>query len=146
VRGLGCEMLKEVCLIAILFLKIEEALMKELIEEDDERLKSISTREHYNEAEAKTNQEYLLKPRANEGQEGEERKVHLLLKQDQLPKTGDQPFQWEQIQIPQGINREMILKGDFIQQKENLIFYGGVGTGKSYLAALISLHAIHKFG
>src|SRR5699024_12635986 len=27
-----------------------------------------------------------------------------------------------------------------------LIFYGGVGTGKTYLAALISLHAIHKFG
>src|SRR5699024_5539630 len=57
-----------------------------------------------------------------------------------------QPFQWEHIQIPQGINREMIVKGDFIQQKENLISYGGVGTGETYLAALISLHAIHKFG
>lgn len=29
---------------------------------------------------------------------------------------------------------------------ENLILYGGVGTGKTYLATLISLNAIHSFG
>lgn len=116
------------------------------IEEYAKRLKLSWIREHYDEIEAETNHEYLLKLFGNEVQQREERKVNLLLKQAQLPKTGDQPFQWEHIQIPQGIDREMILKGDFIQQKENLIFYGGVGTGKTYLATLISLHAIHKFG
>src|SRR5699024_234017 len=29
---------------------------------------------------------------------------------------------------------------------ENLILYGGVGTGKTYLATLISLNAIHRYG
>src|SRR5699024_12491103 len=37
-------------------------------------------------------------------------------------------------------------QGEFIQEKENLILYGGVGTGKTYLATLISLNAIHRYG
>ena len=37
-----------------------------------------------------------------------------------------------------------ILLGDFVQQKENLIFYGGVGTGKTYLATFISLNTLHN--
>src|SRR5699024_9036452 len=143
---LGCRRQQGDCLITILYLKTEVPLMTAQIEEYAKRLKLSWIREHYNEIEAETNHEYLLKLFENEVQQREERKVNLLLKQAQLPKTGDQPFLWEHIQIPQGINREMILKGDFIQQKENLIFYGGVGTGKTYLAALISLHAIHKFG
>src|SRR5690625_1197333 len=40
----------------------------------------------------------------------------------------------------------MILQGEFIHEKENLILYGGVGTGKIYLATLISLNAIHRYG
>ncbi|WP_244895392.1 ATP-binding protein [Evansella clarkii] len=76
----------------------------------------------------------------------EERKINLLLSQAQLPKTGTQPFQWEHIQIPQGIDRSTVLNGSFIREKENLILYGGVGTGKTYLATLISLNAIHSFG
>mgnify|MGYP000143633311 CR=1 FL=1 len=79
-------------------------------------------------------------------QNREERKINLLLILAQLPKTGEQPFQWQHIQIPQGIDREAVLKGNFIQERENLILYGGVGTGKTYLATLISLNAIHTFG
>src|SRR5699024_3006503 len=125
---------------------MEVPLMTAQIEAYAKRLKLSWIRKHYQEIVAQSNQEYFLKLFENEVQQREERKVNLLLKQAQLPKTGDQPCQWEHIQIPQGINREMSLKGDFIQQKENLISYGGVGTGKTYLAALISLHAIHKFG
>ena len=33
-----------------------------------------------------------------------------------------------------------------MEQQENLIFYGGVGTGKTYLATLIGLNAIQKYG
>lgn len=120
--------------------------MIEQIETYAKRLRLSWIREHFHKVEAETNQEYLLKLFKNEVEQREERKVNLLLKQAQLPKTGDQPYQWEHIQIPQGICRETILQGDFIQQKENLIFYGGVGTGKTYLATLISLNAIHKLG
>jgi len=78
--------------------------MKEQIEEYAKRLKLSWIREHYHEVEATNNQEYLLKLFEMEVQQREERKVNLLLKQAQLPNTGDQPFQWEHIQIPQGID------------------------------------------
>lgn len=120
--------------------------MNEQIEVYAKRLKLSWIRENYHEVEAKNNQEYLLKLFEKEVQNREERKVNLLLSQAQLPKTGDQPFQWEHIQIPQGINRTTVLNGDFITEKENLILYGGVGTGKTYLATLISLNTIHRNG
>lgn len=36
------------------------------------------------------------------------------------------------------------MNGTFIEQQENLIFYGGVGTGKTLLASLMGLNAIQK--
>src|SRR5690554_2449694 len=120
--------------------------MNEQIEAYAKRLKLSWIRENYQQIEANSNQEYLLKLFEKEVQNREERRINLLLKQSQLPKTGDQPYQWEHIQIPQGISRTTVLNGDFIAEKENLILYGGVGTGKTYLATLISLNAIHRFG
>lgn len=121
-------------------------MMNEQIEAYAKRLKLSWIREHFHEIEAENNEEYLLRLFEKEVQNREERKVNLLLSQAQLPKTGNQPFQWEHIQIPQGINREEVVEGEFIHEKENLILYGGVGTGKTYLATLISLNAIHSFG
>lgn len=120
--------------------------MNEQIESYAKRLKLSWIRENYHQIEANSNQEYLLKLFEKEVQNREERRINLLLKQAQLPKTGEQPYQWEHIQIPQGINRTKVLNGDFITEKENLILYGGVGTGKTYLATLISLNAIRRFG
>lgn len=120
--------------------------MNEQIEAYAKRLKLSWIRENYQQIEANSNQEYLLKLFEKEVQNREERRINLLLKQAQLPKTGDQPYQWEHIQIPQGISRTTVLNGDFIAEKENLILNGGVGTGKTYLATLISLNAIHRFG
>ncbi|MBU9720982.1 MULTISPECIES: IS21-like element helper ATPase IstB [Bacillaceae] len=110
------------------------------------RLKLSWTKENYNNIKANSNEEFLLKLLEKEVEAREERKVNLLLSQAQLPKTGSQPFQWEHIQIPQGIDRDTVLNGDFIKDRENLILYGGVGTGKTYLATLLSLNAIYKFG
>ncbi|MCK0473034.1 IS21-like element helper ATPase IstB [Halalkalibacter sp. APA_J-10(15)] len=120
--------------------------MIDQIEDYAKRLKLSWIRENYREIQAGSNEEYLLKLFEKEVQNREERKVNLLLSQAQLPKTGKSPFQWDHIQIPQGIDRTNILEGQFIQNKENLILYGGVGTGKTYLATLISLNAIHNFG
>lgn len=117
--------------------------MKAQIEAHAKRLKLSWIREHFQEVKAEGNLDYLLQLFEKEVQSREERKVNLLLKQAQLPRTGNQPFQWEHIQMPQGIDRAAILEGEFINEKENLILYGGVGTGKTYLATLISLNAIH---
>jgi DNA replication protein DnaC len=121
-------------------------MMRKEIEEYAKRLKLSWIRENYHEVEEKDPQKSLLSLFEKEVKNREERKINLLLSQAQLPKTGDQPYQWQHIQIPQGIDRETVLKGNFIQERENLILYGGVGTGKTYLATLISLNAIHTFG
>ncbi len=44
------------------------------------------------------------------------------------------------------MTKEALLNGVFMERQENAIFYGGVGVGKTYLATLIGLNAIHWFG
>lgn len=49
-------------------------------------------------------------------------------------------FQWKPtIAIPQGITREEMENAAFVGRKENLIFIGTVGTGKTHLATAIAL-------
>lgn len=45
------------------------------------------------------------------------------------------------IQMPQGLTREYMESFGFIDKKENLIFMGAVGTGKTHLATAIALKA-----
>jgi DNA replication protein DnaC len=116
------------------------------IQEYAKRLKLSWVREHYNEIEAASNEEYLLRLFEREIQQREERKINVLLTQATLPKVSDTPFNWKEIVLAKGLEKEYLLNGNFIEQQENLIFYGGVGTGKTYLSTLIGLNAIHKYG
>lgn len=51
-------------------------------------------------------------------------------------------FVWNQsIELPVGLTRENMESLQFLSQKENLIFLGSVGTGKTYLATAIALQA-----
>jgi len=50
-------------------------------------------------------------------------------------------YTFEDIQFPKTISPEQLKDVDFISQKENLIFYGGVGAGKTHLAIAIGLAA-----
>ena len=116
------------------------------IQEFAKRLKLSWIREHYHELEALTNETYLLKLFEKEIEQREERKMNLLLTQATLPKIKGNPFDWKDILLTQGLNKDDLMNGTFIEQQENLIFYGGVGTGKTYLASLIGLNAIQKYG
>src|SRR5690606_30249600 len=120
--------------------------MNETIQEYAKRLKLSWIRQHYHEIEATNNEEYLLKLFEQEVRQREERKINLLMNQATLPKVNGKPFEWKEIQIGQGKSRDDLLNGTFIDSQENLIFYGGVGTGKTYLATLIGLNAIQRFG
>jgi len=42
---------------------------------------------------------------------------------------------WKDIQLPSGITRDYVIRGEFLNVQENIIFYGGVGTGKTFLSA-----------
>lgn len=120
--------------------------MNQRIQEYAKRLKLSWTREHYHEIVATNNEEYLLRLLEQEIQQRDERKTNLLLQQATLPKVVGTPFDWKDIKLGQGLTREYVLHGGFIEKKENLIFYGGVGTGKTFLSSLISLHAIQQQG
>lgn len=45
------------------------------------------------------------------------------------------------IQIPQGLTQQEMEKFNFTEKRENLIFMGAVGTGKTHLATAIALKA-----
>jgi DNA replication protein DnaC len=120
--------------------------MNQMVQEYAKRLKLSWIREHYEEIQAATNEEYLLRVLEREVQQREERKINLLLQQATLPKVTGNSFDWKDIKLGQGLTKDHILHGGFMEQQENLIFYGGVGTGKTYLASLISLYTIQNQG
>jgi DNA replication protein DnaC len=42
------------------------------------------------------------------------------------------------------LEQEYLLGGDFIDAKENMVFYGGISEGKTYLSTPIGINDIHK--
>lgn len=120
--------------------------MHEQIQSYAKRLKLSWIREHFHEVKASSYEEFLLKLFEEELQQRDERRVNLMLKQATLPKVMGKPFDWSEVQIPNGLTKDELLNGEFIDRKENTIFYGGVGAGKTYLATLIGLNAIQKYG
>ena len=59
-------------------------------------------------------------------------------------KTMDE-FMWNSaIELPHGLTREYMETLGFLAQKENLIFMGAVGTGKTHLATAIALNACRQ--
>lgn len=62
----------------------------------------------------------------------------------QVVKTLDE-FIWNRnIELPNGLTREYMEDLSFLKPKENLIFLGSVGTGKTHLAAAIALKACQQ--
>jgi DNA replication protein DnaC len=110
------------------------------------RLKLSWIKEHFHEVKATTHEEFLLKLFEAEVQQREERRTNLLLTQATLPKAHGKPYDWSEVQLPASVTKDILLNGEFIERQENAIFYGGVGAGKTYLATLIGLNAIQKFG
>ncbi len=48
-----------------------------------------------------------------------------------------------QITFPDNLTFKELIDLDFLERKENLIFYGGVGTGKTHLAIALGIKAIN---
>lgn len=120
--------------------------MEKFIREYAKRLKLSWIPANYQTVQATTNEEFLLKLFEQEVQHREERRTNLLLKQATLPKIPEKTYDWRDIQLAPGITRDYLLEGRFIDKQENLIFYGGVGTGKTFLSTLIALNVIKKLG
>lgn len=121
--------------------------MNEKVQQYAKRLKLSWIREHYHEIEANDHEEFLIKLFEKEIEQREERKINLLFKSATLPNvSGNKPFDWKEVQLGKDLDQESLLDGEFIDLNQNMIFYGGVGAGKTYLSTLIGINAIHKHG
>ena len=55
-----------------------------------------------------------------------------------------QDFRFEEVKLPEAISPESLAELRFIEEKQNLICYGNVGTGKTHLATALGLEACKK--
>lgn len=79
-------------------------------------------------------------------QERETNRINRLVKTAgfHVIKTLDD-FVWNSnIELPADLSQDYITNLEFIAPKENLIFMGAVGTGKTHLATAISMHACQQ--
>lgn len=91
-------------------------------------------------------EQYVTELLTLEIHEREINRINRLVKIAGFPviKTLDD-FVWKsEIELPAGLTREYMEELDFIKAKENLIFMGSVGTGKTHLAAAIALKACQE--
>ena len=120
--------------------------MQSLIQEHCRTLK-IGSRiaEGYQDIQADTQEEFLEKILRMEVKAREVNRKNLLLKQANFDvvKTFEGYF-FDAIQIPNSIAIETIREASFVDQKENLILYGSVGTGKSHMATAVGVAACNN--
>ena len=53
-------------------------------------------------------------------------------------------YSFDEIEMPSSITVDNIKTGKFIEQKENLILYGSVGTGKTHMASAVGIEACNR--
>ena len=91
-------------------------------------------------------EQYVTELLKLELQEREANRINRMVKTAgfRVLKTLDE-FVWNSaIQLPSGLTQEYMTDLHFLTPKENLIFMGTVGTGKTHLATAIALKACQK--
>ncbi len=100
---------------------------------------------NYQDIQADSNEEFLYKVLKFAAEERGISRKNRLLKQANFPvaKTFEN-YSFDKIRIPNKISLEELKQGEFIQRKENLILYGGVGVGKTHMATAIGVNLINQ--
>jgi DNA replication protein DnaC len=120
--------------------------VKELIADYCRQLKwGNSIVENYQNLEADTHEEFLLKLLKMELSNREMTRKNRYLKQAgfDMMKTF-QGYGFDQVQIPSSITLDELKNADFIEKKENLILYGAVGAGKTHMATAVGVAACNR--
>jgi len=99
----------------------------------------------YKDIQAASNEEFLLRLLEKEVANREIIRKKRLLKNAgfDVLKTF-QNYTFDHIEIPKSISLEALTTAGFVQNKENLILYGPVGTGKTHLAVAIGVEACNQ--
>ena len=117
--------------------------MSEQIERYMRTLKLGGLAKEWKSAHYQNNEQYVTELLEIELKEREINRINRMVKNAgfRVIKTLED-FAWTQkIEIPQGLAKEDMETFAFIEKKENLIFMGSVGTGKTHLATAIALRA-----
>lgn len=69
-------------------------------------------------------------------------RVSRLLKAARIPTVKTlEGYDWSQIRLPTGFDRDQLTGLDFLDDGGDLVFYGDVGTGKTHLASALATQA-----
>lgn len=99
----------------------------------------------YNSIQASTHEEFLLALLTQEVEHREASRKERLLKNAGFYSIKTFcGYVFDDIKLPQGLTIEDLKACRFLEQKQNLIFYGNVGTGKTHLATAIGVEACKK--
>ena len=101
--------------------------------------------ENYSRIEASTHEEFLSKLLLMEVKAREVNRKNRLLKQANFDvvKTFEN-YIFDEIEIPSELSIDSLKTSEFVDDKENLILYGSVGTGKSHMATAIGVEACNR--
>lgn len=117
--------------------------MPEQIEQYMRTLKLGGMAREWRSVEFQSKEQYIRELLELELREREANRINRMVKTAgfQVIKTLDD-FVWNQgIELPVGLTREYMGELQFLKPRENLIFLGSVGTGKTHLATAIALAA-----
>ena len=120
--------------------------MEERIERNMRQLKLGGMAKSWREVEYRSNEQYVSDLLELELREREANRINRMTRTAGLHvlKTLDE-FIWSaQITLPASLTREYMENLKFLSAKENLIFMGTVGTGKTHLATAIALKACQE--
>ncbi|MDN5896173.1 MULTISPECIES: IS21-like element helper ATPase IstB [Arthrobacter] len=89
--------------------------------------------------------EYLLGILQAEHASRQESRRQRLLRAARLPALKSvEGYDWSAVRFPTDYGREALLSLDFIDQAQDLVLYGDVGTGKTHLASALAAAACRK--
>lgn len=120
--------------------------MNERIELMMKQLKLGGMAKNWRDVAYKDNEQYIYDLLTLEIKERETNRLNRLIKEAgfRVIKTLDDFVFSPSIELPAGLTREYMTELDFIRAKENLIFIGSVGTGKTHLASALALKACQE--
>lgn len=90
-------------------------------------------------------EEFLLRVLEEEIGLREKNRITRLLTRANFPTLKSfADYEFNSVRFPPSLNREELIRADFIEEKKNLVLYGPVGTGKTHMAIALGIAACEK--
>jgi DNA replication protein DnaC len=94
---------------------------------------------------AENNQEYLLALLKSEIERRESSRKDKLFKNAGFYTIKSfEDFNFDEVTLPEAVTKEYLKNLEFIESKTNLVMYGNVGTGKTFLSIALGIEACKK--